>query len=99
MSDRPLRQPEPIAAPSPATGSIGLLDVVDLGCATMAVAAACETGLVSALLSAPGTIDDLTEQLGVDRRATQRVLAVLEALGVADCIDGAYRASSALTDV
>src|SRR6266852_2827714 len=76
-----------------------LMDVFELGGVAAAVVAAYQSHLLQALLNGSATPAMYAEELGLDSAATERVLAVLAAVGIADCEQGRYAASADLQHV
>ncbi len=75
------------------------MDVFELGGVAAAVVAAYQSHLLQALLNGSATPAMYAEELGLDSAATERVLAVLAAVGIADCEQGRYAASADLQHV
>ena len=61
--------------------------------------AAYQSHLLQALLNGPATPARYAEELGLDATATERILDVLAQVGVADCEQGSYAASTALSQL
>ncbi len=75
------------------------MDLLELGGMAAAVVAAYQSHLLQALLNGPATPARYAEELGLDATATERILDVLAQLGVADCDQGSYAASTGLSQL
>jgi len=75
------------------------MDLFELGGVAATLVAAYQGNLLQALLNGYATPAMYAEELGLDPTATERVLAVLTSLGIADCQQGRYGASAAFKDL
>jgi SAM-dependent methyltransferase len=76
----------------------GASDVLELLGVSSAIMSAIETGLFAALLEQPGSAAAIARRLALEPRATERVLDVLAACGLARVEGEVYAAAPALVD-
>lgn len=74
-----------------------MIDLFELGGIAAALIAAYQGGLLQALLNGCTTPATYAQELGLSPRATRHVLDILVSVGIADCSQGRYGASAALT--
>jgi 2-polyprenyl-3-methyl-5-hydroxy-6-metoxy-1,4-benzoquinol methylase len=74
-----------------------MMEVFELGGIAATMVAAYQSHLLQALLNGSATPARYAEELGLDATATERLLDVLVQLGVADCEQGSYAASTGLS--